>query len=82
MLDPSVIPTSDSHIEGGDWERLLLVRFYWQLDRAGLPIPRGEDLIKLVPMNFGTDALWPDSILEPLLAFVPPQPKRDSPGLL
>lgn len=58
-------PTSDD-VEF--WERELIRRFYYLLDRAGLPIPSGQDLAKLEPTRLGTDAPWPDSVLEPLLA--------------
>jgi hypothetical protein len=50
------------------WEQMLLYRFYGAMDRAGLQIPRGDELIRLMPTRFGSDSPWPDPVLEPLMA--------------
>jgi hypothetical protein len=58
-------PTSDD-VEF--WERELILRFYGLLERAGLPIPREDELVALTLNRFNTDSPWPDPLLEPLLA--------------
>jgi len=52
----------------GAWERILLLRFYRLLDRAGLPIPRGHDLLALGQKYFDAGTPWPDPVFTDLLA--------------
>lgn len=63
---PGVVPAVRDDVEF--WERLLMKRFYSTLDRAGMQIPRGDELFKLLPTTFGSANPWPDPVLEPLLA--------------
>jgi hypothetical protein len=63
---PGVDPTATKDVDS--WERLILKGFYSMLDLAGQHVPRGDDLFKLLPTTFGTDSLWPDPVIEPLLA--------------
>lgn len=51
------------------WEQILLLQFYRLLNRAGLPIPRAEDLTELATTIFRSDEHhYPHTRLEPLLA--------------
>lgn len=64
-VDPATYPQEEVEF----WEQILLLQFYRLVNRAGLPVPRAEDLTSLAATFFRSDEPpYPHTHLEPLLA--------------